>query len=111
MKNSNQFLSSMRDRYGISEEFVSAGRPFIDAIYAEFDDSQRANLLEFAESVFAQQAMTEKTVRTTASVLTQAARDLERAFADLMRLLVIPRKSVVARTVVDRPVAPRLQLN
>jgi hypothetical protein len=116
MNNCSQFLSAMRERYGVSEEFVSAGRPLVDAIYAEFDGDRRASLLEFAETVFSQQAATEQSIRATASLLTEATDKLERAFADLSRVLVklarpVAKRSVIARSVVERSAVPRWQLN
>jgi hypothetical protein len=111
MKTPEQFLSAMRDRYGISEDFVLAGRPLVGAIYAEFDGKQRADLLDFAESVFAQQAATERAVRVSTRCLSEAAGRLERALGDFRRGLETLRQAVAQRLPVERPVLARWQLN
>ena len=111
MNSSDQFLSAMRDRHGVSEEFVSAGRPLVDAIYAEFEGSERAGLLEFAESVFCQQAETERSLARTSRMLTDAAEQLDQMFSELTRLLVTVRRTVVERSVIPPSIAPRWQLN
>jgi hypothetical protein len=111
MKTPEQFLCAMRDRYGISEEFVSAGRPLVDTIFAEFDGTQRADLLEFAESVFAQQAATEQSVRSTVGFLQEAAGQLERAVADFSRAFEQLQQAVVERPFPARPLVSRWQLN
>ena len=112
MKTSNEFLSAMSDRHGISEEFVSAARPLVDAIYAEFDGRQRADLLEFAESVFAQQAATEQSIRSSTRLLHEAADHLERAVGDFAHVFERLRQAVAERPLPIRPfVVPRWQLN
>ena len=115
MKTSNLFLSAMRDRYGISEEFVSAAHPLVDAIYAEFDGGHRADLLEFAESVFAQQAATEQSIRSSMRFLQDAAAQLERAISDFSRVVERVRPTVPERPVLTpfliRPLVARWQVN
>ncbi len=111
MKTPDQFLSAMRDRYGISEEFIAASRPLIDAMFAEFDGQQRADLLEFAESVFAQQAATERSVRSSTRLLREATGHLERAISDFSRTLERLRQTVAERQLLSRPTIPRWQLN
>lgn len=111
MKNPNQFLSAMRDRYGVSEDFISAGRPLVEAIYAEFNGAQRTDLLDFAESVFAQQAATEKAVRSSTRALNEVAGRLERGIGDFFRAFESLRKTIEERPVVAQPLLPRWQLN
>ncbi len=111
MKTPDQFLSAMQDRHGISEEFVSAGRPLVEAIYAEFDGQQRAELLEFAESVFAQQAATEQSVRSSTRLLREAAGKLERAVGDFSRAFERLRQAVASPPLLTRPIASRWDIN
>jgi hypothetical protein len=111
MTTPEQFLSAMQDHYGISEEFVSAGRPLVVAIYTEFEGKQRADLLDFAESIFAQQAATEKSVRSSARNLREAASQLERAVSDFRQTFETLRQAVAERPLPVPPFVPRWQLN
>lgn len=111
MKTSMLFLSAMREKHGISDEFLEAARPLVESIYAEFDGEQRANLLEFAESVVSEQAKTERSIRASTRSLREAASKLERSFARFTQAVESLRNSVTDVSALEVAPVPRWRLN
>ncbi len=105
------FLVAMRERHGVSDDFIEAARPLVEAIFAEFDGEKRHDLLEFAESVFSQQAETERMVRSCTHSIREAARKLEQSFTRVTLALETLRKSRSEVVALGATPVPRWRMN